>query len=326
MIASRSVTLLNVDLRGDNFAGLQSPLLNSHLVNDQTLCRRERIFYSCDRVSTNKLSHIAHLATTLSVEGCLIQDHFTFFTFTQRLNLVAFEKRRNGCVINSSGLVAPELRSTQASRYIGVDGICLRFCLGFFRRGRLLQFLQGPIQRLIKLHFLDWEATFFKPHAYQVSRRSKGVVKPGERLIFRHFPFSRGKEFVEFVQANRESRRESLFLQSNHLLDEIPLDLELGISIFHEFNHEVRDLIEKSIFEAKRVVSLVNRATHNFTKDVITAFVSRQDRVGNRECACPCVIGNDPHRETFLSVRLIVAVSQFCREVNNRTNQISVVV
>src|SRR5258705_12826232 len=127
MIASRSVTLLNIDLGGNDVGDFQSSLLNSYLVNDQALCRRERIFHSCYRVSTDKLSHIAHLATTLSVKGGLVQDYFTFFTFTQRLNLVAFEKRRNGCVINSSGLVAPELRSTQASRYIGVDRICLRF-------------------------------------------------------------------------------------------------------------------------------------------------------------------------------------------------------
>src|SRR5688500_10792180 len=90
---------------------------------------------------------------------------------------------------------------------------------------RLLQILQRGIKRLIEIIFVDYETPLFQTDSNQISRRSERVVQPRECLVLRHRALCRREEFVELVQADRQSRAETIFLELDHLLDEFAVRL-----------------------------------------------------------------------------------------------------
>src|SRR6185369_5001115 len=102
--------------------------------------------------------------------------------------------------------------------------------------------------------------------------------------------------------------------------------LQLRIRILHEIDDEISDLIKERTFESQRVVPLVDRASHDLAQHVIPAFVTRQYSVSNREGGRACMVRNDAYRKTFLCFRFVMPVGELRGEVDDRANQIRVVV
>ncbi len=73
-------------------------------------------------------------------------------------------------------------------------------------------------------------------------------------------------------------------------------------------------------------MTLVDRAAHDLSQHVVAAFIAWQNSVGNREGSRARVVSNHAHRKAFLRFRFVIAISEFCGEFDDRTNQIRVVV
>ena len=57
--------------------------------------------------------------------------------------------------------------------------------------------------------------------------------------------------------------------------------LQLRVRVAHHLNDEVSNLVEKWTFEAERVMSLVDRTSHDFSQNVVTPFVAGQNSISN---------------------------------------------
>src|SRR5688500_3824551 len=174
---------------------------------------------------------------------------------------------------------------------------------------RLLQILQRGIKRLIEIIFVDYETPLFQTNSNQISRRAERVVQPRECLVLRHRALCRREEFVELVQADRQSRAETIFLELDHLLDEFAVRLEFGIVFLHQIDDEVRYLIEKRTFESERVVPLVYRAAHDLAQDVVATFTAWKESGGNRNRRRARVVCDHAHRKSFLGLGFVVTIS-----------------
>src|SRR6476660_5999671 len=100
------------------------------------------------------------------------------------------------------------------------------------------------------------------------------------------------------------------------------MSFEFGKAFLHLVNDEVCDLVEERTFKLKRVVSLVNGATHDLSQNIVASFVARQDSVGNGESSCTRVIRDHTHRKTYLGFGFVIAVRQRCSEIDDRFNEI----
>jgi hypothetical protein len=71
-------------------------------------------------------------------------------------------------------------------------------------------------------------------------------------------------------------------------------------------------------FEAERVMTLIDRASHDLSQDVIATLVTGQNSVGNRKRGGARVVRNHAHRESFLRFRFVISIGELCGEVDDR--------
>src|SRR5262244_4137899 len=90
VIAPRRIALLDIDFRCDRVADFDCTFFNFDLMNDQTLHGRIGVNNLCDEGSTTCVSrwvkqnpYIANLSTAFSVERRLIENHFSFVSYTE---------------------------------------------------------------------------------------------------------------------------------------------------------------------------------------------------------------------------------------------------
>src|SRR5439155_877815 len=65
---------------------------------------------------------------------------------------------------------------------------------------------------------------------------------------------------------------------------------------------------------------------HDLAKDVVSAFVTWENAIGNRESCRARMVCNDADGKTFRRFRFITSLREFCGELDYGSNQIRVVI
>src|SRR4030095_6000567 len=116
------------------------------------------------------------------------------------------------------------------------------------------------------------------------------------------------------------------FFQRDHLLNELSMTLELWVRVFHLTNDKIRHLVEERIFETERVMPLIDRPPHDLTQYIIPTFIAGKNSISNREGSSTRMVCDHAHRKTFLRFRFIVSVGKSSSEIDDRPDEICVVI
>jgi hypothetical protein len=73
-------------------------------------------------------------------------------------------------------------------------------------------------------------------------------------------------------------------------------------------------------------MALINRTPHDFSENVVSPFIARKNSISDCERRGTRMVRNDAHRETLLSLRFVVSISELGSEIDYGSNQVSVVV
>src|SRR6185295_11825338 len=112
VIASRRITLLDVDVSRDRITNLETSFLDFDLMDDQTLRWRVSIENSRQLVRwTNDDANVSDLPATLRIERRVVEHDLAFFTLAQRLDLIAFDNSNNGGISDVRRFITLEERS-----------------------------------------------------------------------------------------------------------------------------------------------------------------------------------------------------------------------
>ena len=82
---------------------------------------------------------------------------------------------------------------------------------------------------------------------------------------------------------SRRRGTKTIFFETHHPLNELAMLLQFGINVVHQPDDKLTNLIEEWTFEAERVMSLIDRASHDLSQDVVAAFVAGQNSIRNRK-------------------------------------------
>src|SRR5579884_1702038 len=106
----------------------QVPLIDVSIMHDQPLQRTACILHMEDPYGTSNIALIADLTTTFSIEGGCIENDERLLRRTDTLNLFAIHYESNDLAIAGNTLIACELSSTHALKYLRESTIISRLC------------------------------------------------------------------------------------------------------------------------------------------------------------------------------------------------------
>ncbi len=82
---------------------------------------------------------------------------------------------------------------------------------------------------------------------------------------------------------------EALFLRCNDAMDQLGVRADLRIDVTHLVDDGIDELSEECTFDADEM-SIARSSAEKATQHIASAFVTRQDTIGNHERKSPAVV------------------------------------
>src|SRR2546426_3385331 len=118
----------------------------------------------------------------------------------------------------------------------------------------------------------------------------------------------------------------SFLLKAHDLPYEFTGSFKFRISLMHLIDDEVSYLMKEQIFETQGVPSLIDGPPHDLSQHIIASFIRGQNSISDRESSRARVISDHAHGEAFLTFRFVISSGEPCGEIDDRANQICIVI
>ena len=182
----------------------------------------------------------------------------------------------------------------------------------------------GPPALLVHLGLeaglVDAQPAPLGDHPGQIGREAVGVVETKGQLARHHRVPQPPRLLLEQANPPLEGVAEAALLLADHLADDAPAFVQLGIDAGHLGDHALGDVGQERLADAEQP-AVVDGPAHDPAQDVFAPGLVGEHAVGDQEGRRPAVVGDGPHRDRGGSGGVVRGDELLAREPGHLVNQ-----
>ncbi len=303
-----------IDFERNRLAARNLALLDGGMVNEQAAPLLLRVGHAQNRLVGPDRAGIAHLAAGFAIERRLVDDEGDGIALSCGFHRSAILDERQGDALGLFGVVAEKLGRLVLFAKLEPDRLG-RLVAGALPMGAGFGAL--AVHGILKAGKVDMNTAGAQGILGEVEREAIGVVElEGGFAVQAVALLQLAARLVKQRQTAVESLAEAGLLQLQSLGNQRLGAMEFGIGAAHLADQDRNKLVEHRLARAEQF-GVAHGAAHDPAQHIATAFIRRQDAVGDQEGGRAQVIGDDAVAGAVLALGLHPG------QVNRRGDQVA---